>query len=415
MFKKYLSVLLLALISSGCALHSESEVNHKNGPVLFNNQALKELQHIRPHNIQAEPNEIHIRKVNSRAEDSTRVSIKQENIPLAEAIVKSKQGVNLIAKDEFVDITKRLNVFVDNMNFDDYLKYISSASGYYLEVDGKNVIASSYKSITLNMASISSFQNAHKKIVSGDDLGTEFVSSNTNDKWGEVLELCSSMLETSVKSVNEFQPYCKGVRSLGLISAAGAPEKIDALEDLLTKTDLLAKQMILVDVKWFDISLGKKESLKQTTLAIKNNSSGLASFGTSMKIFEEGMGSSGIKTKDISVGLGFLITPRILGNKLIEIDISPSVSSLKGWRDADVEMSTAELPDLEFSNFATQVITRSDKPVQVGEFSDAEITTLLIQNDKSAGKATLSDLLSEDGNNMRKIVMTVTPKIVSGI
>ena len=78
-------------------------------------------------------------------------------------------------------------------------------------------------------------------------------------------------------------------------------------------------------------------------------------------------------------------------------------------------MSTAELPDVEFINFATQVLTRSDKPVQVGEFSNAEISTLLIRQEKGSSKGTLSDLLSQDGNEMRKIIMTVNPKIISGI
>jgi len=414
--KMYVSLLISTImLITGCAVSPESEINHSNGPVLFNKDSLESLHHIRPSNIQAEPNQIHIRKVNSRIQDSTRVSIKQKQVSLAELIVKSKQGLNLIAQDKYVDVTKKIDVLVDGMKFGDFLKYVSAVSGYYLEQDGSNILVSSYKTISLNMASISGQQDSSKSYSSGDDKGTQFTVSNTTEKWDEVLELCKSMLGVENASKDHFKPYCKGVRSLGVITAAGSPEKIDALEVVLNKTDELAKQMVLVDVKWFDISLGRKESLKQTTLAIKNNSSGLATFGTKMKIFESGMGVAGIETKDVSVGLGFLITPRILGNKIIEIDISPSVSSVKGWREAEVEMSTAEMPDIEFNNFSTQVITRSDKPVQVGEFSDAEITTLLIQQDKNKGEATLSDLLSGEGNSMRKIVMTVTPKIVSGI
>ena len=107
-----------------------------------------------------------------------------------------------------------------------------------------------------------------------------------------------------------------------------------------------------------------------------------------------------------------------LGDKEIQLDIVPSVSRVSGWRDTELSTAVAESPVIEFNNFATQVITRSDKAVQVGEFSDTEITTLITQklegNQVSPGND-MHNLLTSDGNGMRKIIMMVTPKIVSGV
>ena len=104
-----------------------------------------------------------------------------------------------------------------------------------------------------------------------------------------------------------------------------------------------------------------------------------------------------------------------MGDKEIQLDIVPSVSRVSGWRDTELSTAVAESPVIEFNNFATQVITRSDKAVQV---SDTEITTLITQklegNQVSPGND-MHNLLTSDGNGMRKIIMMVTPKIVSGV
>jgi hypothetical protein len=407
-----------SLLLAACTSTPVSEVDHSGGSILLNSNNQSEIVSLRPDSIQAQPNDIYIRKVNSRKKETHLVSIKRKSMPIAEAVMQSRPGINFIALDAYVDIRKKVDVYVNGMAFESYLQYLSAISGYEIVVSDNVVSARSYIDMDFNMAALADNQKSSVVTSMSGNQSSELTSSSTTDKWGELMEVCDSVLGVSSWMGLGSQPYCNGVRSVGVITASGPPSKMKVLDSIFTSTEKIATQMILVEIKWLDISLGKRETLKQTTLMIKNNTSAVANIGSTYKIASNEKSNGGVELSNVDVGLGFIITPRILGNKEVQVDIIPSISRINEWRDAELSTAVADTPVIEFNNFSTQIITRSDKAVQVGEFSDTEITTLMTQainGNQVEPNNNMHNLLTSDGNGMRKIIMMVTPKIVSGV
>mgnify|MGYP005995813413 CR=1 FL=1 len=405
---------VIASLMVGCASNAQPEIDHTNGSVLLNEQSQYEMISLRPTNIQSKTDGIYIRKVNKRLQETHKVEMKHKAVPLAEAVYKAKDGVNLVVMDSYVDIKQEISVYVDGMEFSKYLEYLGAKTGYSFELVNSDVLVRSFVDKKFNLASLSDSQASKSKvdISAGQKSSVEFESETT--KWDEIIDLCKSILAVDEhQGVETQKPYCEGVKSVGLLIASGSPLNMNILDKVISETETLASTMILVEVKWHDISLGRSEALKQTSIMIKNNASGLARFGSTYSLPNSEKNEASLVYKDVDIGLGFHITPKVLDNRNIQLSIMPSVTSVTGWTDADFINARNELPVVEFSNFATQVVTRSDKAIQIGEFSDAEVTTLFVEGSET-GKGSMSEILSQDGNKMRKIVMTVTPKIITG-
>lgn len=392
---KFASVVLVivgALV--GCASQQSGySVDHSSGSILLGADTKDQIVDLRPSNIQAAPDDVFIRRVTKKREETVYISIKEQQIMLSEAIMRAKIGVNFIPMNNDVDIKKRVDVYVDGMPFKDYIDYLSARSGYHLEIKGNKVYGYSFVEKTINVSSI--------------------IDGSNPEQWTELIELCNEVLSSNKNDTTK--PYCTGLSSSGILSVGGLPNNVATLESLINKLDKTSKLSVLVDVKWLDISFGKKETLKQTTVVLKNNTEGRISFGNAYTLFSGKSSENGLGLEKSKIGLDFIIKPRVVGGRDVEVSINPVLSNVNDWTYIDSGFSSYDLPVIEFSNLNTRIVTRSDKPIQVGSFTDAEITNVISKQDIIDRDNGVQKEFEKEGNTFRKVIMVVNPKIISGV
>jgi len=115
----------------------------------------------------------------------------------------------------------------------------------------------------------------------------------------------------------------------------------------------------------------------------------------------------------VSVGLKLAVTPRILKNDDILLEVVPIISSIKGFTEINNGGQVISTPNIAIQELATQVITKSGKPVHLGGL----ILSRIIENAKRVplpgGEASrlISELLGsvkveEEG---RELLIVITP------
>jgi len=115
----------------------------------------------------------------------------------------------------------------------------------------------------------------------------------------------------------------------------------------------------------------------------------------------------------VSVGLKLAVTPRILKNGDILVEVVPIISTIKGFTEIDNGGQKIATPNIAMQELATQVITKSGKPIHLGGL----ILSRIIENAKRVplpgGEATqaLGELLGsmkieEEG---KELLIIITP------
>lgn len=126
-----------------------------------------------------------------------------------------------------------------------------------------------------------------------------------------------------------------------------------------------------------------------------------------------------VEIESIRVGVTLAVTPRILDDGRIMLDIWPVISSQTGTDEFTVAGDTFTNPRIALSELSTEVITHSGRPIQLGGFIRKSIAKKLQElpwKDRITNTL-VSPIFRSEKNELdrRELVLTVTPTIVDGV
>lgn len=126
-----------------------------------------------------------------------------------------------------------------------------------------------------------------------------------------------------------------------------------------------------------------------------------------------------IKINSVRVGVTLAVTPRLLDDGRIMLDIWPVISSKSGNDRFVVAGNAYDNPRIALNELSTEVITESGKPIQLGGFIRKAIEKNLqdLPWKDRITNAILNPLFHSEKNGLerRELVLTVTPTVVEGV
>lgn len=173
---------------------------------------------------------------------------------------------------------------------------------------------------------------------------------------------------------------------------------------------------------------GEVELLNQPNVTVRNGTYAYISTGEEFTFIGE------VETRELSngnqtvtpqlssvrVGVTLAVTPRILGDGRIMLDIWPVISSVSGLKEYTItDTFRFEVPDVALNELSTEVITESGKPIQLGGFIRRSIEANLqdLPWKDRVTQTTINPIFRSENNKLdrRELVLTVTPTIVEGV
>ncbi len=118
---------------------------------------------------------------------------------------------------------------------------------------------------------------------------------------------------------------------------------------------------------------------------------------------------------EIKVGISLAITPRILDDARIRIEVVPVISSLESFDDVNSNGSTFRTPNIALQELATQVITESGKTIQLGGLISKKLSKSISQLPLGNASNVVTDALLksvEKELSRRELIISLTPTIV---
>jgi len=117
----------------------------------------------------------------------------------------------------------------------------------------------------------------------------------------------------------------------------------------------------------------------------------------------------------VKVGVSMAVTPRVLDDDTILIEIVPVISSLTGYNNITVADNQFKTPNIALQELATQVIAKSGQPIQLGGLITKKIAQEISRipfKDDNGG--VVNFLLGSKQNQLQRneLVITLTPTLV---
>lgn len=172
---------------------------------------------------------------------------------------------------------------------------------------------------------------------------------------------------------------------------------------------------------------GEVELLTQPNVTVRNGSYAYISTGEELTFIGEIETQQGDDNNDrttatlnsVRVGVTLAVTPRVLGDGRIMLEIWPVISSVSGNTTFSFQGLAYDVPNIALNELSTEVITESGKPIQLGGFirrSVAKSLQDLPWKDKVT-RSLVNPLFRSESNELsrRELVLTVTPTIVEGV
>ena len=200
------------------------------------------------------------------------------SLSLVESLRKLGAGINILPRDEAVDLNKKINVHSNGLDVSDFIDYLSGITGYEIKLHGNTVEVSSFIVKEWNVAPLAMHRNVSLKVGTTLDgsakenskLQDNKIESNyTEDDWEKLVEGARAILATEAVS-NEAsyiqsgdknkKPFVQAIRSMGLIIAGGAPNKVKVIDQFISGMLVSSTQQINISVKAYDVSLNDQKS-----------------------------------------------------------------------------------------------------------------------------------------------------------
>ncbi len=276
------------------------------------------------------------RKVDdSAAYAQQEIRISGNNISLLRALTEPTSGINVLPKDNYVDLDLKLKLRIDKMPFDKYILYLQNVTGYEIKyVDGILEVRGQSGRI-FNIAPL----------------------SLTSDGFDEIIKLVSDSIDNTRSG--SFVGFTDNNSKLVI---AGTPSEVLAVERIITKLLNDSMKQINLNLQVFSRTYGKSENLYQGQALIRNGVSGNLESGGLLWI-PASMGSEGLNVK---VGMGFELSPNITrGNEMI-VRIKPIIKSISDKNGNEVVQSSEIRAIAEnLKMVETEVVIRSGMVVDV--------------------------------------------------
>lgn len=172
---------------------------------------------------------------------------------------------------------------------------------------------------------------------------------------------------------------------------------------------------------------GEVELLNQPNVTVRNGSYAYISTGEELTFIGEIETQEGDNNNDrttaklssVRVGVTLAVTPRILDDNRIMLEIWPVISSVSGNEDYTLDGLEFSVPNIKLNELSTEVITESGKPIQLGGFISRSIEKNLqdLPWKDQITQSFINPIFRSEENELarRELVLTVTPTIVEGV
>lgn len=175
-------------------------------------------------------------------------------------------------------------------------------------------------------------------------------------------------------------------------------------------------------------SFGETELLNQPNITVLNGKTANFNSGDEFsylaRITQTVTGDNILTTPEferILVGVTLAVTPRILSDDRVMIEVIPIISSLKGFTDFQFDGAAFSAPNIALQELATQVIARPGETVHLGGLITERFTEQMkgLPRDRNSWNPLdkmLGLLFDSVANEVerRELVLTITPSIVEG-
>ena len=172
---------------------------------------------------------------------------------------------------------------------------------------------------------------------------------------------------------------------------------------------------------------GEVELLSQPNVTVRNGTYAYISTGEEITFIGEieteeerdGDDRTTATLNSVRVGVTLAVTPRILGDGRIMLEIWPVISSVSGTQNFTFEGIEYEVPNIALNELSTEVITESGKPIQLGGFIRRSIAKSLqdLPWKDVVTQTIINPVFRSESNELsrRELVLTVTPTVVEGV
>ncbi len=167
---------------------------------------------------------------------------------------------------------------------------------------------------------------------------------------------------------------------------------------------------------------GKVNLLTQPNITVVNGRSATLNSGQEFSYVESvitnttSQGTSTITPvlARILVGVEFSITPRVLDDERVLIDVVPIVSNLQSFQDFTVGDTSFQTPRIAINEMATQVIVKSGETVHIGGLITDRIQETINRLPTDQGNFLADLFFNSRGNTLerRELVLTISPRIL---
>ena len=248
-----------SVLFTGCSTVVDTELNpeHISKPLATETKVWRER-----------PSSTYVRVIEQKEwQVEKRVLLSVPDGSLLQVLKMAVPDASIVPVDTGVDLKMRLAVIADNMTLTDYLKMLEGMTGYGIVYENDLLKVSSLKSKKWNVAALASHRKSSTSVsqqlsAGGGGGGSNATMSVKNeiDAWESLILNAESILgikggSSSKSKDNQIKPYVTGIRSIGLISAAGAPARIDVLDQYIKNLEAMSSKQINIDVKVFDVRL----------------------------------------------------------------------------------------------------------------------------------------------------------------
>ncbi len=169
---------------------------------------------------------------------------------------------------------------------------------------------------------------------------------------------------------------------------------------------------------------GEVRLLNQPNLTVTNGRTATLSSGDEIafiaSVTQTVSGEGGFATVTptigrILVGITIAVTPRVLDDERILIEVTPVVSTLKSFTDFDIGGNVFSNPNIALQELSTQVITRHGQTVNLGGLIFSRVQDALNGLPHDPGEGKFLNMLFEGKSaelDRREFVLTITPQLV---
>lgn len=287
------------------------------------------------------------------------VTIADKNISLIKALTKPFKNVNVVTNDSSVDLSLKLKLFADNMQFEQYLEHIAKLSGYDIDYSKSIITITGRITRVINISPISDNKDAI-------DSMTQMVQGliNLDHKGASV-----SVIDNNSKLI-----------------ISGLPSEVREAEATIDGIVLDSMRQVLIGLNIFSKTHGSSEELFVAQSIIRN---GKQSVMTSKKRF---MVPAVIDGEDnyteVVMGISFNAKARIGDNNQVVVEINPTVDSIES-KSGKTVLNVNEIEDIKQSvqGFKTEVVINSGSSLEIGTGMSAMLHNgirIPAETDKSA-------------------------------